>query len=244
MLVDGARLELATSALRGKREATAIPVGGTRDQKRLARLAAEALYHRLMVEDASPSSPDSDAKPDIFFSEWATKYDDNVIAHYRGREREREILRTLRAGFSYNEDGTLRLLREIDRELVIEWRTERRSRSKVVEHFGGPKGPRRVFPPPSARTVNREVDLLQQILAAAVPKYLERSPVEGLADLDVMNPRRRIMTETEEEKILPCLAPDDRAIVLAGLDTLARLTSLLNLRRDDDHKTYLTFYDT
>jgi hypothetical protein len=62
------------------------------------------------------------------------------------------------------------------------------------------------------------VDLLQQILAAAVPKFLERSPVEGLVDLDVMNPGRRIMNETEEEKILPCLAPDDRAIVFAGLD--------------------------
>ena len=167
-----------------------------------------------------------------------------MIAHHRGREREREILKTLRSGFGCKEDGTLRLLREVDRDLVIEWRTERRSRGKVVEHFGGPRGRPRVFSPPSARTVNREVDLLQQILAAAVPKYLERSPLEGLADLDVMNPKRRIMTETEEEKILPCLAPDDRAIVLAGLDTLARLSSLLNLRRDDDHQTYLTFYDT
>jgi hypothetical protein len=117
----------------GKREPTAIPVGSTRDQKRLARLAAEAHYHWRMVDDGSPS-PDSDAKAAIFFGEWATRYDDNVIAHHRGREREREILRTLRAGFSYNEDGTLRILREIDRELVIEWRTERRSRSKVVEH--------------------------------------------------------------------------------------------------------------
>jgi hypothetical protein len=115
----------------GKREPTAIPVGSTRDQKRLARLAAEAHYHWRMVDDGSPS-PDSDAKAAIFFGEWATRYDDNVIAHHRGREREREILRTLRAGFSYNEDGTLRILREIDRELVIEWRTERRSRSRNV----------------------------------------------------------------------------------------------------------------
>jgi integrase len=206
----------------------------------ISRRYAEQEYHRRMVEPP----PDPNAKPDIFFSEWATKYDDNVIAHHRGREREREILKTLRAGFSYNADGTLCLLREIDRDLVVSWRIERRSRSKVVEHFGGPKGARRVFPPPSARTVNREVDLLQQILAAAVPKYLGRSPLEGLTDLDVTTPRRRIMTETEEEKILPCLAPDDRAIMLAGLDTLARLSSLLNLKRDDDHKTYLTFYDT
>jgi hypothetical protein len=115
----------------GKREPTAIPVGSTRDQKRLARLAAEALYHRRMVEDGS-SSPDSDAKPDIFFSEWATKYDDNVIAHHRGREREREILKTLLAGFSYKADGRLCLLREIDRDLVIAWRTERRSRTYLT----------------------------------------------------------------------------------------------------------------
>jgi hypothetical protein len=88
------------------------------------------------------------------------------------------------------------------------------------------------------------VDLLQQILAAAVPKYLDRSPLDGLADLDVTNPKRRIMTETEEEKLLPYLASDDRAIMLAGLDTLSRLSSLLNLKRADDHKTYLTLYDT
>jgi len=223
-----------------RKERTNIPVGRTREQQSISRKRAEQEYHRRMVEPP----PDPNAKPEISFTEWASKYDDNVIVHHRGHEREREILNTLRAGFSCKDDGALRLLREIDQELVIEWRTQRRSRGKVIEHFGGPKGPRRVFPPPSARTVNREVDLLQQILAAAVPKYLERSPLDGLADLDVTNPKRRIMTETEEEKVLQYLAPDDRAIVLAGLDTLARLSSLLNLKRADDHKTYLTLCDT
>jgi integrase len=226
------------------REPTAIPVGHTKEQKRLARLAAEARYHRRMVEEASAPQPDPDAKPDITFSEWATKYDDNFIAHHRGREREREILNTLREGFAHKPHGTPRLLREIDRELVIEWRTRRRSHGRVIEHFGGPKGPRRALPPPSARTVNREIDVLQQILAAAVPKYLARSPIEGLVDLEVTNPKRRIMTEAEEEKILPHLPPDDQAIVLCGLDTLARLSSILNLKRADDHKTHLTLYDT
>jgi integrase len=32
--------------------------------------------------------------------------------------------------------------------------------------------------------------------------------------------------------------------VLCGLDTLARLSSILNLKRSDDHKTHLTLYDT
>jgi integrase len=219
---------------------TDIPIGRTHEQQRLSRLRAADEYHRVMI--APP--PDPNIKPDITFDDWATKYDTNVIAHHSGREREREILQTLRQGFSVKPDGTPRLLREIDAELVVEWRTHRRSHGTVVEHIGGPNGPRRVFPPPSARTVNREVDLLQQILAAAVPKYLARSPLEGLADLDVINPRRRIMTEAEEQKILPFLAPDDRAILLGGLDTLARLSSLLNLKRADDHKTHLTFYDT
>ena len=224
-----------------KRKArTNIPIGRTREQQSLSRKRADQEYHRRMMLPP----PDLNAKPDILFSEWTTKYDEHVIAHHRGREREREILKTLRAGFSYKDDGTLRTLREIDQELVIEWRTQRRSCGKAVEHFGGPSGPRRVFAPPSARTVNREVDLLQQILAAAVPKYLERSPIDGLADLTVTNPKRRIMTESEEAKILPYLAADDRAIVLAGLDTLARLSSLLNLKRTDDHKTHLTFSDT
>ncbi|MEP7308893.1 MAG: hypothetical protein ABJA98_25580 [Acidobacteriota bacterium] len=223
-----------------RKERTNIPLGATREQQSVSRKRAEHEYHRRMVEP--PGDPN--AKVNISFSEWASKYDEHVIAHHRGYEREREILNTLRAGFSHREDGTLRPLREIDQELVIEWRTRRRSQGTVVEHFGGPNGPRRVFPPPCARTVNREVDLLQQILASAVPKYLVRSPVDGLADLDVANPKRRIMSEIEEENILPHLAPDDRAIMIGGLDTLARLSNLLNLKRVDDHKTYLTLYDT
>src|SRR5262249_2413407 len=98
--------------------------------------------------------------------------------------------------------------------------------------------------PPSARTVNREMDLLQQILSAAVPKYLKQSPIAGLPDLDVISPKRRIMTEREEARLLPYLASDVRAIMLCGLDTLARLSSVVNLKRADDHRTYLTLYDT
>lgn len=223
-----------------RKERTNIPVGRTREEQSASRRRAEQEYHRRML--APP--PDPNAKPDISFDAWASKFDENVIAHHRGREREREILGTLRAAFGLKDDGSPRLLREIDVELVIEWRTRRRAQGKVVEHIGGPLGPRRVFPPPSARTVNREVDVLQQMLSAAVPKYLERSPIEGLSDLAIINPKRRIMSEAEEEAILPHLLPDDRAIVLCGLDTLARLSSLLNLKRADDHKTHLTFYDT
>jgi hypothetical protein len=114
--------------------------------------------------------------------------------------------------------GSFRLLDEIDRDLTLEWRAKRRATSRVIEHFGGPHGPRRVMPAPCARTVNREMDPLQ-ILAAAVPKYLKQSPIRGLPDLDVISPKRRIPTERDEARLLPYLASDDRGIMLCGLDS-------------------------
>src|SRR5262249_61982723 len=91
-----------------KREPTHIPVGKTTEQRRASRAVAQALYHRRMLRDASPSTSDPDAKPDITFDEWACKYDQHVIVHHRGYEREREILKTLRAAFSEKPDRTPR----------------------------------------------------------------------------------------------------------------------------------------
>ncbi len=106
-----------------------------------------------------------------------------------------------------------------------------------------PPLPVRVLPPPSARTVNREVDLLQQILAAGVPKYYAVSPLAGLADLDVTPPVRRTMHPDEERRVLAALEPVDRAILLMGLDTLTRLGDILDLQRTDDHGETITVRD-
>jgi len=92
-------------------------------------------------------------------------------------------------------------------------------------------------------TVNREVDVLKALLKAAVPKYLDASPLKGMRKLTGPRPKRHLMTHEEEVAILAHLKPDDRAIMLVGLDALVRLTDILDLRRSDDHGTFLYVAD-
>jgi integrase len=174
----------------------------------------------------------------ITFATFAAWYEANILVHHKGKEREREMLPRLLNAF-----GSL-ALDEIEQDTVIAWRTVRRLTSTTIAHFGGPKGKPRTLPPPSARTVNREVNFLKQILAAAVPKHLPESPLAGLPDLDVVDPIRRTMSRDEEARLLPELAVDLRAIVIMGLDTLTRLGDILDLRRRADHGTHLDILDT
>lgn len=219
------------SAPRGhEREKTAVRIGKTTAQRHDSRALAETVYHKRMMELAARvhrlPAPATEATTFRTFAKW---YDENVIPHHRGREREREILPRLVAGFGHL------ALEDIDRERVIAWRTARRMTGTLIPHFGGRKGKPRQFAPPSARTVNREVGLLKQVMATAVPKHLDASPLAGLPDLDVVEPTRRTMNVEEEARILAELAPDDRAIFLVGLDTLSRLSDVLDLKRADDH---------
>jgi integrase len=218
------------------KRSTKVLIGVTKTERKASRAEAEASYHAAML-GASRARRGVVDPATITFDKFASWYDENHIAHHKGREREREILPRLRAAF-----GELDL-QAITKDVVIAWRTTRRTTRTVVKHFGGPKGKPHTFPPPSARTVNREIDLLQQILAAAVPKYLAVSPLFGLPNLDVVQPIRRIMSDAEEARLLPALAVDDRAILIAALDTLARLSDVLDLQRSDDHGASLDIRD-
>ncbi len=110
----------------------------------------------------------------------------------------------------------------IDRTTVEEWTTRRR-RDLVP----------RTSRPISASTINREIDLLKSVLQAAVPRYLPRSPLYGLRRLRVVKPKRRILTPQEERRLLAALEVNDRALLIAGMDTLCRLRNLLDLRWKD-----------
>lgn len=100
------------------------------------------------------------------------------------------------------------------------------------------------FKPPTARTVNREVDLLQQILSAAVEAgKIAASPIYGLANLPIVEPIRRTMSEDEERAVLAHLEPDDAAIFITGTDTLARMIDILDLQWADDHGASLDIRD-
>ena len=120
----------------------------------------------------------------------------------------------------------------------------RRVRRGVWQAVGQPQASRHQYAPPAASTVNREVDLLQQIIAAAVEAgHLPQSPLYGLANLPIVKPIRRTMNEAEEAAILAVLEPDDTAILLIGLDTLARMIDILDLEWADVHDRTLDIRD-
>lgn len=220
-----------------RKERTEIPVGDTRQQRTDSRRLAEALYHKRMAEHAT-NQHGLGPRPAVTFATFAKWYDTNVVARHKGAGRERQILPGLIRYFGKS------LLTEIDKKAVIEWRTHRLTTPTVVEHFGGPKGKRRVLPAPSPRTVNRETTVLKQVLAAAVPEYLTASPITRLPNLKYTKPLKREMTPDEEAKLLAALRnPADRAIFLIAVDMLVRLGDIIDLRTRDDHGTHLEICD-
>jgi integrase len=214
-----------------QKEKTNILVGETRAQQKDNALLAKALYHTRMAEIAKGHH--HLAPTPITFNAFADVYDRTAIALHRGRDRERQILPRLRAAFGVS------LLTQIDKASVLEWRALRLTTPTVIEKFGGPKGKRRVLPPPSLATVGRELNLLKSILAAAVPKYLVASPIAGKGGLgpSVKLPRRkkRIMTADEEAQFLAAFQdPADALVFMIAVDCLVRLGDVLDLRKDDD----------
>ena len=209
---------LETAPRGQQKQKTAIRVGTTTTQRRENRRLADQVYHQQMAELAARIHHLPTAPATITFGAYATTYARDVLSHHRGYEREQEIVKTLLEAF-----GPLALT-AIDRERVQAWMTMRR---KAV----------------SGSTVNREVGVLKPMLRAAVPKYLTAYPLTGLKKLPEVPPTRRLMSPAEEIKILKHLRPDDRAILLVGLDTLTRLGDILDLRWEDDHGKTLYIRD-
>ncbi len=209
-------LERAPQGQRKRR--TDILIGFTKTEQKVSRAAAEEAYHTEMLHLGKVAHGLHIDKPSITFASFASWYEANVIAHHRGAERERAILAILGASFDPHP------LTTVTRELVLEWRT---TRALTV----------------SPGTINRETDVLKHLLAAAVPKYLARSPIVGLKRLRGRRTETRVLTYEEEPRLLAALAPADRALVLCALDTLMRLSDVVNLRRDQDRGTYLVVED-
>lgn len=224
---------LETAPRGRRRERSDIRIGTTNDARHDSRQLAEARYHQRMNELAAHVHRLPIARDGITVAKLIELYTAHELPHHRGAEREREILRTLRAAF-----GRVGV-DQVDVELVKAWRTKRRTTSRVVEHFGGPKGPRRTFPPPSARTVNKEVDVLQQVFTYAVPKYLAASPIAGLSDLEVVAPKRRLLTARELARLLAQATRLERAFLLLAYDGLIRQGDLIDLQRSDWHGHWL-----
>jgi integrase len=195
------------------------------EQRKKNRALAEDRYHKRMAELAA-GAMQPDKKPAITFEGFAAWFDTNVLPKRRGREREAEMLRRLVAFF-----GPLPLS-AIDRATVEEYTAKRLTTPTVI------KAKRRTAKrtvQAGASTINREVDLLKAVLQSAAPKYLEASPLYGMKRLATTTPKRRVLTEDEEARLLKVMPQTDQAFFLIGLDTLARLSDILDLRVSDDH---------
>lgn len=205
---------------RPRQQSTKVLVQGpTVEDTRRNRKLAEQIYQAAMGDLARnrwaiPTSPVESSVN--LFMDW---YDANVTAHKRGARREREILTRLRTVF-----GPLALT-AVTRDTVLEWRTQRTHQV-------------------SAATVNREMDVLKHLLAAAVPKYITLSPIARLPRLHTRTPTRILLTPAQERKLLKVLTPENRAILLLALDTLMRTGDIERLRRDDDRGRYLVVQDS
>jgi integrase len=97
------------------------------------------------------------------------------------------------------------------------------------------------------------LDLLKSLLREAVPQYLAASPLVGLRRLGAKraggttedDDQVRTLTRDEERRLLAALDdPRDRTLVVAALDSLARLGSLLALTWKDDRGSHLVFRRT
>lgn len=191
------------------------------------RALVERIYHERMAKRAAGTL--EQRKPVTTLKAFAAWFEEHKLPQRRGREREAGILPQLVAVLG------ARPLAELTPAVITQyWITPRLASKKTINGRTFTAGP---------ATVNREVDFLKAILNAAVPEYLERSPLYGMKRLKMPTPRRRLLHPDEEQRLLEVLAPDDRALFLIGLDGLVRLGDILDLRWSDWRKDVLYIAD-
>lgn len=216
------------------RERTRIRSDAPSPQLRKAnRTLADHHYFARMAQLAGGNIPGR--KPQRTFAEQADWFREHELPKRKGKERELEILPKLLAVFgSYQ-------LSAITRATVKEkWITPRLTKpTTVAAKFR--TAARTVQAGP--RTVNREVALLKTIMQSAVPTYLEASPLYGMKNEKATTPKRRLMEEDEEAKLLKVMAPDDKALYLLALDSLLRMGDVLDAKRADRNENVLWIPD-
>lgn len=203
------------------RESTRVLVDApTPGQRRDQRQLAEQIYRARMGDLARRRNQlPEEERPTIGFAAYAKWYQENFTVHKRTVARERSAIKNLLEHFRGFD------LHEIDRERVIEWRT---ARSRQVK----------------ASTVNRELTILKHMLAQAVPKYLDSSPIRGLSQLRVKKAPIRIFTIEEEQRFFAHARNlEELTILLIARDTLMRLSDVKNLHWTNYHGDYIAVID-
>lgn len=214
------------------RESTKIEWNApTAEQRKRNEALALAAYHTMMGDLAReryelPARDEVEDDETLTIGEWIAWYRQHVSSKHRGHERELEILPRFETDLGAHQ------LNELTREDVQEWMTKR-----AESTWRGR--------PISNATINREVDVLKEVLReAAANGKITASPIAGMAKLHTPTPMRRVLSRDEERRLLEAIRqPEDRALLIMGLDTLVRLGDCLDLRRRDDHKKSLWIGD-
>lgn len=199
--------------IHGRRQRTAFLIRDANSRES----ALELYYQQMLAKGRERHGLEPKRNPQSFTA-YSTWWQEHVSRHHRGSTREAEIVATLQRTFGP------RPLASLTREQVQEWMTARARKVK-----------------PS--TVNRELDVLKQILNAAVPTHLAASPIARLKRLRARDTEARVLSRADEKKLLKQFTPADKAIALLALDALLRLSDAVNLRREHDHRTYLAIVD-
>lgn len=186
----------------------------TTGQRRDNRMMADEIYAVTLGKLVQTGYQLPTSRPVIGFTDFSEWYDTNVLARHRGASKERSRLRRLREYFAD------RPLHTIDIVLVQEWMTHR---LKSV----------------SAASVNRELDDLKLIFGAAVPKYLEKSLLLGFRRLRTKESEARNLTRPEYDRLLEATTTtEEHALIVTGVNTLLRLSSLLKLEWTHDKRDH------
>lgn len=191
----------------------------TKKQRIENRRLAEQAYHDAMRALAKGDLGHEDGFTKDF-TDLADWYRIHRLPKRRGAQRERDALIPLEAYFGAT------LLRSITKTRVDEYETER---LKQV----------------AAGTVNREVDLLKSMMRiAGENKWAPEKLIHGKKKLHVTKAARARLQPDQEDALLKAIDhPNDRAIIIMGLDTLARRGDLLDFRKAHDHGTTADIVD-
>lgn len=189
------------------RGSTGVPrAGGFPAQDRELRRQAEEIYAAKKTDAAKRAAGLIPTLAPISYAEHAAWFEAHDVAHHRGADKERSMLRQLALYFNRFER-----LADIDEHAVKEWRVWR---GRHVE----------------PNTINRELDVLKRLMVSAVPKHLEKSPIAGMRRLRVDETEPRVLTHDEEARILEAADLEDRAWFLTAIDTLMRLGNVVGLK--------------
>jgi integrase len=189
------------------RASTGVPhQAGSPAQAKELRRQAETIYAAKKTEYAKQHGGLVTVRETISYPAFAAWYEANETSHQRGADKAASMLRRLLVYF-----GRFDSIALIDANVVKEWMTWRK---------------RQVAP----GTVNRELDVLKSLLRAAVPRYLERSPIAGLRRFRVEEEEPRILTHDEEQRMIAVADAEDVAWLVTAIDTLMRLSNVVNLK--------------